>query len=91
MKNGVKIRSRSSSAMPAPEVPAAVYVARRRMGGQVSCVYHAYEGGELIATGRLTLDGLPEVGDELRLNGRAHVVRDVSFGVEAHVLTLEAR
>jgi hypothetical protein len=68
-----------------------VYVARLRMGGQVTCVYHAYEGDELVATGRLTLDGLPEVGEELRLNGRAHVVRNVAFGVEAHVLTLEAR
>ncbi len=68
-----------------------MYVARLRMGGPVSCVYHAYEGGELVATGRLTLDGLPEVGDELRLNGRTHIVREVSFGLEAHVLTLEAR
>ena len=57
----------------------------------MTCVYHAYDGDELIATGRLTLDGLPEVGEELRLNGRAVVVREVQFGADAHVLTLEAR
>jgi hypothetical protein len=62
-----------------------------RMGGPVTCVYHAYEEGELIATGRLTLDGLPEVGEELRLNGRKLVVREVSFSTDAHVLTLETR
>ena len=57
----------------------------------MTCVYHAYDGDELVATGRLTLDGLPEVGEELRLNGRALVVREVQFGSDAHVLTLEAR
>ena len=68
-----------------------MYVARLRMGGTVNCVYHAYEDGRLVATGRLTLEGLPEVGEELRLNGRVHVVRKVSFGSDAHVLTLEPR
>lgn len=57
----------------------------------MTCVYHAYDGDELVATGRLTLDGLPEVGEELRLNGRALVVREVQFGSDAHVLTLETR
>ena len=46
----------------------------------MTCVYHAYEDDELVATGRLTLDDLPNVGDEVRLNGRPHVVRAVEFG-----------
>ena len=57
----------------------------------VSCVYHAYENGDLVATGRLILDGLPSVGDEVALNGRPHVVRGVDFGGGEQVLTLEAR
>lgn len=57
----------------------------------VTCVYRAYENGELVATGRLTLDSLPNVGDEVRLNGRAHVVRRVEFGGGEHVLELSAR
>jgi hypothetical protein len=61
------------------------------MGGTVTCVYHAYNDGELVATGRLTLDGPPQVGEEVRLNGRAHVVRDVGYGADAPVLTLEPR
>jgi hypothetical protein len=61
------------------------------MGAQVTCVYHAYERGELVATGRLTLDGVPEVGDELPLNGRTHVVREVAYGSDLPVLTLEPR
>jgi hypothetical protein len=60
-------------------------------GGPVTCVYRAYEDGDLVATGRLTLDGLPNVGDEVRLNGRTHVVRAVDFGGGEHVLTLEPR
>jgi hypothetical protein len=59
--------------------------------GPVTCIYRAYEDGDLVATGRLTLDGLPEVGDEVRLNGRTHVVRAVEFGGGEHVLTLEPR
>jgi hypothetical protein len=59
--------------------------------GPVTCIYRAYEDGDLVATGRLTLDGLPNVGDEVRLNGRAHVVRAVDFGGGEHVLTLEPR
>ena len=57
--------------------------------GPVSCVYRAYEGGSLVATGRLVLDTLPEVGDEVTLNGRRHVVRAVEFGGGEHVLELE--
>ena len=57
----------------------------------VTCVYHAYEGGELVATGRLTLDALPRVGDEVRLNGRPHVVSAVEFGSGEHVLRLAAK
>jgi hypothetical protein len=57
--------------------------------GPVSCVYRAYEGGTLVATGRLVLDVLPEVGDEVTLNGRSHVVRAVEFGSGEHVLELE--
>ena len=57
--------------------------------GPVSCVYRAYEGGALVATGRLMLDALPEVGTEVTLNGRSHVVRAVEFGGGEHVLELE--
>jgi hypothetical protein len=56
----------------------------------VTCVYQAYENDELVATGRLTLDDLPRVGDEVKLNGRAHVVRAVEFGGGEHVLQLTA-
>jgi hypothetical protein len=60
-------------------------------GGQVTCVYQAYEDDQLVATGRLTLDGLPSVGEEVRLNGRPHVVRSVDFGGGEHVLQLQAK
>ena len=60
-------------------------------GGPVSCVYRAYEGGNLVATGRLVLEELPEAGDEVTLNGRLHVVRAVEFGSGEHVLELEPR
>jgi len=61
------------------------------MGAPVTCVYHAYEGGKLVATGRLTFDGPPQVGQEVRLNGRAHVVREIAYGSDSPVLTLEPR
>ena len=54
----------------------------------LSCVYHAYDGEELVATGRLTCDDLPRVGEEVRLNGRPHVVRAVEFRGGEHVLRL---
>jgi hypothetical protein len=57
----------------------------------VTCIYHAYEDGELVATGRLVLDDLPSVGDEVSLNGRPHVVGAVDYGGGEHVLTLDAR
>ena len=57
----------------------------------VTCVYRAYEHGELVATGRMSLDALPEVGDEVELNGRPHIVRRVEFGEGEHVLELEPR
>ena len=56
-----------------------------------SCVYRAYEAGELVATGRLTLEELPSVDDEVELNGRPHVVRSVEFGNGEHVLELAPR
>jgi hypothetical protein len=59
--------------------------------GPVTCIYRAYEDGRLVATGRLTLDGLPQVGEEVKLNGRAHVVRSVDFGGGEHVLELAPR
>jgi hypothetical protein len=59
--------------------------------GQVTCVYHAYEDDRLVATGRLMLDGLPTVGEEVRLNGRPHVVRSIEFGGGEHVLQLHAK
>ena len=61
------------------------------MNAPVTCVYRAFEDGELVATGRLTLDSLPSVGDEVRLNGRPHVVRAVEYGGGEQVLELEAR
>jgi hypothetical protein len=61
------------------------------MTGQVTCVYHAYEADQLVATGRMTLDGLPRVGEEVRLNGRPHLVRAVAFGGGEHVLQLTAK
>jgi predicted acyltransferase (DUF342 family) len=65
---------------------------RLRMGGgTVTCVYHAYDGDELVATGRLTLEGEPQVGAEVRLNGRVLVVRDVAFSDGMPLLTLEPR
>jgi len=57
----------------------------------VTCIYRAYSNGDLIATGRLTLERLPHVGDDVRLNGRTHVVRSVEFGGGEHVLELEQR
>ena len=61
------------------------------MTGPVTFVYRAYEKGELVATGRLLLDGMPAVGEEVPLNGRPHVVRAVDFGGGEHVVTLEPR
>jgi hypothetical protein len=61
------------------------------MNAPVTVVYRAYEDGKLMATGRLTLDALPSVGDEVRLNGRTHVVSSVDFGGGEHVLELEPR
>lgn len=57
---------------------------------QITCVYHAFEGGDLVATGRLTLDALPSVGEDVRLNGRRYVVRSVDYGGGESVLELEA-
>lgn len=54
----------------------------------VTCVYRAYEDDRLVATGRLMLERLPSVGEEVPLNGRPHVVRAVEFGGGEHVLEL---
>jgi hypothetical protein len=59
--------------------------------GPVTCVYRAYEAGRRVATGRLMLDSLPSVGDEVPLNGRPHVVRSVDFGGGDHVIELSPR
>lgn len=56
----------------------------------MTCVYHVYERGELVATGRLTLDALPAVGENLTLNGRRHVVREVARSGGDPVLELDA-
>ena len=61
------------------------------MNGPVTCVYRAYEGGELVATGRFTLDVIPSVGEEVRLNGRPYVVRAVEYRGGEQVVELEAR
>jgi hypothetical protein len=60
------------------------------IGGQISCIYRAYEEGELVVTGRLTLDGLPSVGDQVPLNGRSYTVRSVDYDAGETVLALEA-
>lgn len=59
------------------------------IGGQVTCIYRAYEDGELVATGRLTLDELPSVGDQVPLNGRPYTVRAVESDQGEPVLALE--
>lgn len=59
------------------------------IGGQVTCVYRAYEHGELVVTGRLTLERLPDVGDEVQLNARPYLVRAVDYDGGETVLTLE--
>jgi hypothetical protein len=60
------------------------------IGGQITCIYRAYEDGELVVTGRLTLDGLPSVGDEVPLNGRPYRVRSVDYDAGEPVLALES-
>jgi hypothetical protein len=57
----------------------------------VTCVYRAYEDDRLVATGRLVLERLPSVGEEVPLNGRPHVVRAVDFGGGEHVVELTSR
>jgi hypothetical protein len=59
--------------------------------GPITVVYHAFDHGELVATGRLTLERLPDVGETLTLNGIPYVVGAVEYGGGEHVLTLEAR
>jgi hypothetical protein len=54
-------------------------------------VYHAYDGSDLVATGRLMLERVPAAGEEVALNGRKHIVRAVNFGGGEYVLTLEPR
>jgi hypothetical protein len=61
------------------------------MNAPVTCVYRAYENGDLVATGRMILDALPSVGEEVRLNGRTYVVDAIEFGGGEHVLKLEPR
>ena len=61
------------------------------IGGQVTCIYRAYEHGKLVVTGRLTLEGLPDVGDQVPLNGRPYVVRAVDYDGGEPVLALERR
>lgn len=58
------------------------------MTAMVTCVYRAYEDDRLVATGRLVLERLPSVGEEVPLNGRPHVVRAVDFGGGEHVVEL---
>jgi hypothetical protein len=58
-------------------------------GGQITCVYRAYEHGELVVTGRLTLEGLPSAGDQVPLNGRPYTVRAVEYDGGETVIELE--
>ena len=57
----------------------------------VAFVYRAYEDDRLVATGRLVLERLPSVGEEVLLNGRPHIVRAVDFGGGEHILELVRR
>jgi len=57
--------------------------------GPGSCIYRAYEDGELVVTGRLTLESLPEVGDTVRLNARPYVVHAIEYDGGEPVLSLE--
>jgi hypothetical protein len=59
------------------------------IGGQITCIYRAYEHGELVVTGRLTLESLPNVGDQVSLNGRPHIVQAVEYDAGEPVLALE--
>jgi hypothetical protein len=61
------------------------------IGGQITYIYRAYEHGELVVTGRLTLEGLPNVGDEVPLNGRPYTVRSVEYDSGEPVLALETQ
>jgi hypothetical protein len=61
------------------------------IGGQITCIYRAYEHGELVVTGRLTLEGLPNVGDKVPLNGRPYTVRSVEYDGGEPVIALETR
>jgi hypothetical protein len=61
------------------------------IGGQITCIYRAYEHGELVVTGRLTLEGLPNVGDQVPLNGRPYTVRSVEYDGGETVLALETQ
>jgi hypothetical protein len=61
------------------------------IGGQITCIYRAYEHGQLVVTGRLTLEGLPNVGDQVPLNGRRYTVRAVEYDGGEPVLALESR
>lgn len=61
------------------------------IGGQITCIYRAYEEGALVVTGRLTLEGLPNVGDQVPLNGRSYTVRAVEYDGGEPVLALEHR
>jgi hypothetical protein len=61
------------------------------ISGQITCIYRAYEDGELVVTGRLTLEGLPNVGDQVPLNGRPYTVRAVEYDGGEPVLALESR
>ena len=59
------------------------------IGGQITCIYRAYEQGELVATGRLTLESLPSVGDQVPLNGRPYAVDAIEYDGGEPVLSLE--
>jgi hypothetical protein len=59
------------------------------IGGQITCIYRAYEDGELVVTGRLTLEDLPNIGDQVPLNGRPYTVRSVDYDAGEPVLALE--
>jgi len=61
------------------------------ISGQITCIYRAYEDGELVVTGRLTLEGLPNVGDQVPLNGRPYTVRAIEYDGGEPVLALESR
>ncbi len=62
---------------------------RRLLGSLNSYVYELREGDAIVATGRLTLDAVPQPGGTLQLAGRAVTIIDVTVRNGEVLLILE--